>query len=376
MKNLTAMDVKKLTQEPSAQIRGMLAGKIAMDYRQNEFTAAEATIAADIFRILIKDVEIKIRKSLAEQLAHCPNTPRDIIMKLAADESDVAIPVLEHSSVLNEDDLIMLVQSTYEVVKLCAIARRDSISEDLSGSLLETSNTLVLQNLLHNKGAAINERQLMKAWDRITSNHTLLEALVSRGGLPLTIAEKLFLAVSDELKEALKKQYKLNSPSVNRAFEDVREWELLGITPAQDQMDTTDEELVEDLVHELHMKGRLTHSLLIRALCVGNLKVFEAGMAKLAAVPRVNARILMMESSGAGLKAIYTAAKMPEGFFEAVRVLLRISLEETEFGQERRSDFRKRIIDRIYIEKYNRTVENMEYLLSIIGGKAVAGAEF
>lgn len=375
MKNVTVMDVKALTQEPSAQVRGLLASKIAIDFRENHFSASEAAIAIDIFHILVKDAEIKIRQSLAEHLADCPHVPHDIILKLANDEPEVALVVLEHSSVLTEDDLIAIVQSTYEVVKLCAIARRQSISEDLSGSLLETSNTLVLQNLLKNKGAAINERQLMKAWDRIMSNQSLLETMVHRGGLPFSIAEKLYLAVSDELKETLKSQYKLFSPRISRAVDDAREWELLGLTPNKDSGDPGDEELVEDLVYELYSKGRLTHSLLMRALCVGNLKVFEAGIATLASVPRVNARILLLESSGLGLKAIYKAAKMPEGFYEAVRVLLRISLEETEYGQVRRNDFRKRVIDRIYIEKHNKTVDNMEYMLSIIGGKTVVSAD-
>jgi len=369
------MDVKKLTQEPSPKVRGLLAGKIALEYRDNQFSEVESAVAVDIFRLLIKDAEVKIRRALAEQLAHCPHAPHDIILKLANDEAEVAGFILEHSSVLTEEDLISIVQSTYEVIKLCAIARRQSISEDLSTSLIETSNTLVMQNLFRNKSAAIGERPMMKAWEKITGSDTLLETLVEHGRLPLIIAEKLFLAVSEEYKYRLSKQYRFSTPLINKATNDVREWELLGITPADEKADPSDEDLVEDLVDELHVKGRLTHSLLMRALCVGNLKVFESGIARMANVPRVNARILLMESSGLGLQAIYKASGMPEGFYDAIRVLLRISLEETEFGRIRRSDFRKRIIDRIYMEKLNRTVENMEYLLSIIGGKTIARAD-
>src|SRR5581483_10948882 len=112
MKYLTPMDVRTLTEEPSAKVRGQLAGKIAMDYRSGNFTEAEAGIANDIFRILIKDIEKNVRQALAEQLAYCANTPRDIILKLANDEAEVAAPVLEYSSVLTEDDLIAIVQSS------------------------------------------------------------------------------------------------------------------------------------------------------------------------------------------------------------------------------------------------------------------------
>jgi hypothetical protein len=44
-------------------------------------------------------------------------------------------------------------------------------------------------------------------------------------------------------------------------------------------------------------------------------------------------------------------------------------LEETGFGTHKPDDLRKVIIDRIFKEGYHRSVENMEYLLSIIGGK-------
>lgn len=369
--NLSAMDFKKLTQEPSAKVRGMLASKIAMDYRAGNFSDREAAIADDIFRILLKDTEVKVRKAIAEQLSHCPHAPRDIIMKLAQDDVEVAMSVLEYSYVLTEDDLIEIVKSTKEVLKLTAIARRDNISENLSNQLLSTHNELVLASLFKNRGAALSETSLNHSWEIIVASGSLLETLVHRGGLPLTIAEKLFFAVSDELKRKLSKEYKLSTPMIHKASNDAREWEMLGIIPTH-ATDANDDEQVEDLVDQLHMSGRLTHSLLIRALCMGNLNVFEAGIARLAEVPRVNARILLMDSGAMGFGAIYKTSSMPEGFAEAIRVLLKISLEESDYGVNKRQDFRKRVIDRIYVEGHHRSVENMEYLLSIIGGKLAA----
>jgi len=283
--------------------------------------------------------------------------------------------VLEHSAVLTEDDLIAIVKSTHEVLKLCAIARRETVSEGLANRLMETQEVAVLHDLFGNKGAALDEQQLMQSWDSIASSPSLLEALVHRGGLPLTVVEKIVHSVSDEMKRHLSSQYKLHTPLFNRAIGNVREWQMLGITPADSNRNPNDDQLVEDLVDDLYSKGRLTHSLLVRALCVGNLGVFETGLAKLARVPRVNARILLMDKGGLGLEAIYRAAALPEGFLGAVKILLRISLEETGFGSVRRADFRKRVIERIHVGRYHQTVENMQYLLSIIGGKILATAD-
>jgi uncharacterized protein (DUF2336 family) len=368
-RQLTMLDIRKLTEEPSAQIRGVLAGKIAADFRTQQYSASEAAIAADIFRILLRDADTKIRAALANELAHSDNAPHDVMLALARDDAEISLPVLEFSVVLSEHDLAAITRSTQEVIKLCAIARRESISQDLSQALMETGNGMVLHTLFKNTGAVLNETNLLPLWKRIPLTSSLLEALVERGGLPLTIVEKLYHAASDELKHRLSQRYRLHTPAISKAADDAREWELLGISPLANSSDRDEYELVEDLIDDLALHGRLTHSLIMRALCVGNIAIFECGIARLAEVPRINARILMLESSGRGLQALYQAAGMPEGFFEAVRTLLRLSLEETECGRLKRRDFRKRVVDRIYMGHYHRTVENMEYLLSIIGGK-------
>jgi uncharacterized protein (DUF2336 family) len=370
--NLTLMDVKKLTDEPSPRVRGMLATKIANDYQSGNFTDNEANIANDIFRILLKDAEKKIRKTLAEQLSQSKNVPHDIIWKLANDEVEVATPVLEYSHVLTENDLVAIVRSTREVLKLCAVARRDNLPERVGETLLETRNEEVLTDLFKNKSAKLSENGLLEAWHSISSNRSLLETLVHRGNLPLTVAEKVYVVVGDEMKHQLVKQYKLGAPQAAKASADAREWEMLGIIPGGGKIDPDNDMQVEDMIDQLYLSGRLTHSLIIRSLCVGSLSVFEAGLARMAGVPRVNARILLMDSGSLGFASIYKTAHMPEGFFDAIRVLLKLSLEETEFGRTKRSDFRRRIIDRIYMENYHRTVENMEYLLSIIGGRIAA----
>lgn len=370
MTNTTIMDVQRLTQEPSAETRGLLVSKMTADFRNHVFTAQETAIAADIFRLLTRDADVKIRAQLASELAHCRDTPHDIISTLARDEAIVAMPVLEFSQVLTEDDLIAIVRSTGEVLKHCAVARRETISEDLSKTLMETSDPIVLHTLFANSGAVLNDSNLLHYWQDIPFTQPLLEALVKRGGLPLSIVEKLYHAVSSDLKTQLTRRYPSHSPVIAKAAADAHEWQLLGVTPQENTVGY-DEDMAEDFIDDLYLRGRLTHSLLMRALCVGNLAVFEMGIARLADVPRINARILLMDVSGRGLEAIYRASGMPEGFFEAVRTLLKISLEQTEYGRVKHSDFRKRVIDQIYIGRYNKTVENMEYLLSIIGGRMV-----
>lgn len=374
MMNVTHMDVKKLIDEPSGQVRSLLAAKIARDYRGGGYSDAEAGIAADIFRLLLKDIEKIVRAALARELAHCDNLPHDIVMKMATDDTEVASHVLEYSFVLTEDDLVSIIRSTREVVKLSAIARRKQVSERIAGELIESRQAIVLHDLFANSGAVLGADDVLKSWEFISGDAPLLETLVRHGNLPLQVAEKLFYVVSEELRTHLSRRYKLNGPVVHKVVSGVREMQMLGVIPAQKTGSPANDEQVEMLVDELFKSERLTHSFLMRALCTGNMGVFEAGIARLAGLPRVNARILMMDGGRLGFDAVYETAGLPEGFREAIRVLLQISLEETEYGRMQRADFRKRVIDRIYIGKYNLTVENMEYLLAIIGGRVAAVA--
>lgn len=366
---MTPEDVSRLAREPSPNVREGLAAKIAQGYHAGHFSGKELRIAEEIFRLLLRDAEKRVRKALAENLRYNHHVAHDIIWQLANDTPDVAVAVLEFSSVLTEDDLIAIVRSTREMAKLTAIARRESISEALADTLLETRSGVTARTLINNRGAMVSESSLLKAWEFIAADESLLEALVHRGGLPMAVAEKLFAAVSEPLQRHLVKQYRLPHVIAQDAVDDAREWAMLGVMSAQYEEREFSDEDMEKLVDELYLSGRLTHSLIIRALCTGDLSFFEIAMARLAKVPRINARILMMDTGPLGFGSFYQATHMPEGFFEAVKVLLRIAMEETSYGRFRREDFRKRMLERIKTGGYDRTVENMQYLLMIIGGK-------
>lgn len=367
--SITGMDVRKLMQEPSGKARGVLAGKIAEDYRTGAYSPSEMAIANDIFRILMKDIEKKVRQALAEQLCHVPNVPKDIIRQMADDDVSVAVHALEFSTVLDEKDLMAILGSSEEVAKLRAIARRRNLSAPIATGLAETHNISVLADLFANKTAVIPDHAILEAWPEIATDESLASALVDRGGLSLSIVEKMIAAVSDDLKHRLVKEYRVSMPIASKTAADAREWELLGLVAANSNLNPDDDEQVEDLVDQLSVTGRLTHSVMIRALCMGSLNLFEAGLARLAGVPRVNARLLLSDAGSLGFGAIYRAANMPLGFEDGIRVLLTVSLEESEYGYQKPQDFRKIVVDRIYREGYHRSIENMEYLLSIIGGK-------
>jgi len=358
-------DVQKLIEEPSAEARINIAEKITEGFNSGEFGINEKRIAIEIFRILVNDIENRVRKVLSIQLAKSMDAPYDIILKLANDIKDIALPVLQHSYVLTESDLVEITQKSDDVDIMSAIAIRETVSRELSAALLKKSNIVVIETLLRNKNASIEESGLHTIYDTCSDNSSILELMAKRGSIPITLAEKLFVVVSDEVKKILTKKYNISFQVADDSAKYARELATLGLI---------DESMygmeIEALVSHLHENGRLTLSIVIRALCVGNIRFFEYAIAKLAGVPHSNARILILDL-GRGFESLYEKTALPMEMFAAVRYLLRIALEETALGRYQRNDFRHRLASRISRDNNASKIEYMDYIITIIQNNTV-----
>jgi uncharacterized protein (DUF2336 family) len=360
--NITREDIDMLLKEPSVPMRMAIADKIGNGYNSGLFTEGENKLANEIFRLLLKDTQVKIRALMANHLKHSMQAPHDIIFALANDVSDVAVPILEFSNVLTEEDLILIVRATREHPKLKAIAKRESMSKELSHALIEKRDAEVTKTVIANPGASIAETSLETVLDEFERDNSVLQELVLRGGLPYTFAEKLFATVSAELKKELSSKYGLRRQVVEETATGARETAMLQfISPWMSQHD------INLLVDEMQRNKRLTDSVIIRSLCIGDLRFFETAIAKRVGIPPSNARILIMDPGPLGFKALYASCGLPPSFYEAMQIMLRLAYEETEYGSYRTTDFCARMVGRIIGGDYHKTVENMNTLLTMIG---------
>ncbi len=359
--NITREDINQLVQEPSAAMRQRICEKIATGYNSGLYSESETKLANEIFRLLLKDTEAKVRLLIADALKSNIHAPHDVIWALANDRRDIAVPVLEFSHVLTEDDLIAIVRATREHPKLKAIARRESISKQLSHALIEKRDHEITRDLLANKGAVISDTSMDIILEEFASENSVLEELVLRGGLPYEFAERLFSMVSDTLKKQMTRKYRMGRHVAEDVTAQARETAVLQfISPWMSQHD------INQLVEEMHRGKRLTDSVIIRSLCIGDLRFFETAIAKRVGIPVSNARILLIDSGVLGFKALYESSGLSPMFYEPIHVMLRFALEETEYGNYRTSDFGARMVAKIRSAGLDHTVENMETLLQMI----------
>lgn len=358
---LTQSDVAKLLAEPSAQVRSELAGKIAAEIDSPRLTEQELQLAQDIVRAMAKDVEVSVRAALAQSLRQASRLPHDVALKLAHDVERVALPILTHCQILDDDDLAALVRNS-AVGKQEAIAARAKVSEKVSEVLIAMADEKAVATLIGNTGAKINEASLNKAVDRFSDSETIKEKLVKRPTLPVTVTERLVTMVSDSLKSYLATHHELSPALAADIVMQSRERTVVSMSGGSNEHD-----LIK-LITQMHQNKRLTPSLILRALCMGDIAFFEVAMALMANVPLVNSRILIHDGGRLGLKSLYEKAGMPPRLLPAVRVAIDV-VHETPMdgGENDRERYKARVIERVLTQYEDFGSDDLDYLLDKLG---------
>jgi len=371
MSQLSASDVRLLLEEPSAAVRAETVAKIATSFDQGEMEGPAREIAEDIFRHLARDVEVRVRQALSENLKESRILPHDIALTLAKDVIEVAEPVLKSSKVLTDDDLIEIVK-TQPAESLVAVAQRETVPESVSEALVDNGNEDVVVTLITNKGALVSEATFEKVLDDYSESDRVKEGVVKREKLPVKLAERLVNMVSDHLQQHLVANHELPPDVVAGVIAQSREKATLELlTPESEAVD------VEKLVEQLHRNARLTPSIILRAICTGDIAFFEAAMARLADVTPINAHILIYDAGNLGLHELYRKANLPESMFPAIRVAVNVTREMTYDGEAGdRKRFRSRMVERFLTQFEGLDVANLEYLLARVGQNSDAPSDF
>ena len=359
---LTEADVKHLLEDTSAQGRADISGKIAATYAGAVLDTKERQIAEQIFRLLIRDTEVKVRATLAGHIKESTQIPRDIVMSMASDVAEVSSPILEYSEVLSDQDLLDIIHSTEDISRYVAISKRKTVSESVTDSLVHKGNDEVVGTLLNNTGANISDIVFDRIVDEYKENESLMQAVTSRPQLPPATVEKMMSVVSEGIADTLKKKYKVAGEQIQKEVDKSRETETLNLVRAAKSHDD-----VEKLITQMQDSDRLTPSMILSALCQGNFDFFESSLAKLSSIPVENARTLIADRGELGFRAIYNKSGLPDAMFPAVKLLLKIVREmDAEGNKATGASYANRIVERILHYSEENPIENLSYIIALV----------
>ncbi len=367
MPQLSEADVRRLLQDRSATSRAGAARKIAGEYTAGTLNARERHMAEEIFRVMVRDSDTLVRESLAGELYDCPDVARDVVRALADDVDSVALPVLRTSTVLTDEDLIDVVRKSGRA-KRKAVTARPAVSALVADALVDGGDEEVTAALMANAGAELSEQALQKALDSFGENEAVSRAMALRTRLPVGVAERLIGLVSGKLRMHLLARHEVSGATASDAILQSRERTALGLFAGGG-----DRSEAEALVAELYANRRLTPSIVLRALCMGDIAFFESSLARLAGIPPANAGRLIHDDGGLGLRALAKKAGLAETMVPALKAGIEACREVAHDGGESdRERFRRRVIERVLTrlapgEEAALGEENLAYLIGKLG---------
>lgn len=223
---------------------------------------------------LAEDAVERVRCELSEAIKHAPYLPRELALSLAHDVDAVACPFLEATRVFTPRDLEQLVLHISRGAR-AAVARRTSMPESLARSLVRVCDSQGAETLIGNPATPMTRQVCNTLLDRFASDEAVLDRLSLRDDLLVEIAVRLTTMVSDAVRDRLVQQYQLPGYAEPLAAEAELGAILRLVRKASDK------DMVE-VAKSLHNEGRLTPSLLLKALGEGQADFLEAGLAVLA----------------------------------------------------------------------------------------------
>src|SRR6202007_2752283 len=293
---------------------------LARAWLVSDLTGEDRAAAEGALLMMLDDASPLVRQALAEVFARSTRAPARMVRALSLDQPSVALPVLEHSPLLIDADLVDIVATDNSETQ-CAIARRIHLPSSVSAAIAEVGTPAAALELIENAYAELAPF----SWDRIVERHghlaAIRESMLVLDGLPAAARLALVAKLSDTLAQFVVARNWLSADRAERVASEARDRSTVNIA-ARSRGDD-----MRGLVRHLRATGQLTAGLILRALLSGNLELFDSALAELSDLPRARVSALLGDRGGASLQALLERAGLPESTFAAFRVALEVCHE-------------------------------------------------
>src|ERR1700752_3325207 len=299
----------------SAGERAEATRSLARAWLISGLTGEDLAAAEGALLMMLDDASPLVRQAMAEVFARSAQAPAAIVRALSLDQASVALPVLEHSPLLIDADLVDIV-ATGDCETQCAIARRIHLPASVCAAIAEVGTPSAALELIENAYAELPPF----SWDRIVERHghlaAIRESMLVLEDLPAATRAALVAKLSETLAQFVVARNWLSADRAGRITGEARDRSTLNIAARSRGED------MRGLVAHLRATSQLTAGLILRALLSGNLELFDASLTELSGLPRSRVASLLFDRGEASLVALLQRARLPESTFAAFRAAL------------------------------------------------------
>jgi uncharacterized protein (DUF2336 family) len=348
--------------------RAEATSALARAYLYSDLSESDRAAAEGAMIMLLDDPSPLVRRALAEVFAGSEYAPPTVVHSLAGDQPDVASPLLARSPLFLDTDLVDAVGSG-DPTRQAAVAERADLPCAVSAAIAEVGSAEACLILLENPDAEIVPFSL----DRIVARHghlaAIREVVLARDDLPVSTRQALVAKLSQTLADFVASREWLAEERAQRVAREACEKATVALAAG-----SPDHE-VRPLIRHLRQSGQLTAGLVLRALLSGNITMFEEALAELSELPLARVVGIVHDRRGAGFRALYDKAGLPDSTFQVFREALD-AMREDGFQSEAGgpSRLRRRIIERVLTRCESATLGDVEPLLTLLRRYAAEAA--
>jgi uncharacterized protein (DUF2336 family) len=243
-----------------------------------------------------------VRMALANTVNSLGTVPKSVAITLAEDTEDaVAIPILEFSSLLDDQDLMGLIVGGFRKARLSALASRPELNASLSEAVVDTGDDAAISTLLKNEAAEISDDAFDALLNQAGNSPKWLDILAVREAVPDSTLLKVARMASAALLKKLKARSGLDL-SVVSEIDNAIEQECAA-NPG-DQVQEQKEETLEERIEKMHANGKLTAKIVMKAVSSRDVEFVSVAMAKIAGVPAAEVRKVFSTPSAKSVLAL------------------------------------------------------------------------
>lgn len=365
IERLKTEDVRQAVQDPDPEKRSHATMRLAKVIQDPELSQKDREYANRLLEIISEDVSELVRRSLAVTLRNSPFLPKPVVTRLIKDIESIAVPLIEHSPLLTEEDLVSVLKSGM-AGKVRAVAARNNLSTRIILSLIGTGDPVTARQIAANDSLTLTDEAADAMIEAYKEDDFIRQAMLNRAAMPMRVVEKLVAASANDIADKLQSRADISEKNSKQIGQQTHERTLVQLTN-----DHFSEKTLSELVASLKANGRLTPELTLRAMGLGKVSLVHYCLASLAELS-VRKVVLMLHDTGPfALRGLCAKAVFKDTqtrfMSEAIKLYSDIEISGEKLSA---TEFQTKMVERLLTLPIEMSDEDSEYFLAILDSLA------
>lgn len=356
-------DVRQAVQHRDPEKRANATIRLTKAVKNPSLNEKDRAYANEVLAVISDDVSDLVRRALAVTLRNSPFIPKVILTKLITDIDSIAIPLIQHSPILDDEDLSLILKSGV-AGKVRAVAARADLSNRIIFSLIKTGDAGAVHEVAVNDRVCLSEEAADAMVEAYRADDLIRLALLNRASMPMPVVEKLVAASADDIADRLYADTDLSRPQTKQIGAETHQRTIVSLPNEH-----FSEKTLKDLISALQSKGRLNPEVILRAMGLGQIGMVHFGMAALSALS-VRKVVLMLHDKGPfALRGLCLKAGLDEAQTAFIKGAIHVYSDLEIIGEKLTPrEFQQRMIERVLTLPLGLSDRDADYFLSILDG--------